>query len=132
MCFLSPFSFPLSLPHTHRTCILSYTKHVSSDSQKFVFNLTVQFFLKTDSIPGMWKILYSPWQTLEVPSTLTPIGQLHQSPPSPVPGYLSFFNKNSILKWSKSISKLKKHQARFARNKPLRFDRRPFKTGFAD
>ena len=34
----------------------------------------------------MRKLLYSPWQTLGVPSALTPIGQLHQSPPSPVPG----------------------------------------------
>ena len=30
----------------------------------------------------------SRWQTLGVPSALTPIGQLHQSPPSPVPGDL--------------------------------------------
>ena len=36
----------------------------------------------------MRKLLYSPWQTLEVPSALTPIGQLHQSPPLPVPGGL--------------------------------------------
>jgi len=33
----------------------------------------------------MWTLLYSPWQTLGVPSTLTHIGQLHKSPPSPVP-----------------------------------------------
>ena len=36
----------------------------------------------------MRKLLYSPWQTLGVPFALTPIGQLHQSPPSPVPGDL--------------------------------------------
>jgi len=34
----------------------------------------------------MGKILYLPWQTLDVPFALTPIGQFHQSPPSSVPG----------------------------------------------
>jgi len=34
----------------------------------------------------MRKLLDSPWQTLSIPSAFTPIGQLHQSPPSPVPG----------------------------------------------
>jgi len=34
----------------------------------------------------MQKLLDSPWQTLSIPFALTPIGQLHQSPPSPVPG----------------------------------------------
>jgi len=34
----------------------------------------------------MRKLLYSPWQTLKVPFAITSIGQLHQSPPSPVPG----------------------------------------------
>jgi len=29
----------------------------------------------------MRKLLYSPWQTLSIPSALTPIGQLHQYPP---------------------------------------------------
>ena len=51
--------------------------------------LRVEFLLKTDSgYPGMRKLLYSPWQTLSIPFALTPIGQLHQSPPSPVPGDL--------------------------------------------
>ena len=34
----------------------------------------------------MRELLDSPWQTLSIPFALTPIGQLHQSPPSPVPG----------------------------------------------
>ena len=34
----------------------------------------------------MRKLLDSPWQTLNITFALTPIGQLHQSPPSPVPG----------------------------------------------
>ena len=29
-----------------------------------------------------------PWQPLGIPSAITPIGQLHQSPPSPIPGIL--------------------------------------------
>jgi len=33
----------------------------------------------------MWKSLCSPWQALRVPPAFAPIGQLHQSPPSPVP-----------------------------------------------
>ena len=54
----------------------------------------------------MWKLLDSPWQTLSIPFALTPIGQLHQSPPSPVPGdlgrvilkiELELNNLNSIL-----------------------------------
>ena len=36
----------------------------------------------------MRKLLCSPWQTLSIPFALTPIGQLHQSPPSPA--FLSF------------------------------------------
>ena len=32
----------------------------------------------------MRKLLDSPWQTLSIPSALTLIGQLHQSPPSPL------------------------------------------------
>ena len=31
----------------------------------------------------MRELLDLPWQTLSIPSALTPIGQLHQSPPSP-------------------------------------------------
>ena len=31
---------------------------------------------------------YSPWQPLGIPSAITPIAQLHQSPPSPIPGDL--------------------------------------------
>jgi len=35
----------------------------------------------------MWGLPFGiPWQTLGTPSTLSPIGQLHQSPPLPGPG----------------------------------------------
>ena len=50
--------------------------------------LRVEFLLKTDrgypkdSDTGVNK----PWQPLGIPSAITPIGQLHQSPPSPIPG----------------------------------------------
>ena len=48
----------------------------------------VEFLLKTDS--GYLKDtgVDKPWQPLEIPSAITPIGQLHQSPPSPIPGDL--------------------------------------------
>ena len=45
----------------------------------------------------MRKLLYSPWQTFGVPSVLIPIGQLHQSPPSPVLGYCYYSNNNTIV-----------------------------------
>jgi len=32
------------------------------------------------------ELLYSPWPPLGIPPAITPIGQLHQSPPSPIPG----------------------------------------------
>jgi len=39
-------------------------------------------------IPRTRGLLYSPWQPLGIPSAMTPIGQLHQTPPSPIPGDL--------------------------------------------
>ena len=39
-------------------------------------------------IPRTQGLLYLPWQPLGIPSAITPIGQLHQSPPSPIPGGL--------------------------------------------
>ena len=38
------------------------------------------------SNPRTQGLHYSPWQPLGIPSAITPIGQLHQSPPSPIPG----------------------------------------------
>ena len=37
-------------------------------------------------IPRTQGLFYSPWQPLGIPFATTPIGQLHQSPPSPIPG----------------------------------------------
>ena len=50
-------------------------------------SLKVEFLLKTDSgYPRDAKVFFnSRWQTLGIPSNLPPIGQLHPSPPSPVP-----------------------------------------------
>jgi len=39
-------------------------------------------------IPGTRGLLYSHWQPLGISSTITLLGQLHQSPPSPIPGDL--------------------------------------------
>ena len=82
----------------------------------------------------MRKLLDSPWQTPSIPSALTPIGQLHQSPPSPVLfGTLkvqsfmltevrdfdllivvtcsTFLKKKDILKKKKSLAQIKKPAA---------------------
>jgi len=40
-------------------------------------------------IPRTRGLHYAHWQALGIPSAITPIGQLHQSPPSPFPGDLS-------------------------------------------
>ena len=51
-------------------------------------HLRVEFLLKTDSgypkDTGVW----TPWQPLRIPFATTPVGQLYQSPPSPIPGDL--------------------------------------------
>jgi len=52
--------------------------------------LRVEFLLKTENGYSRDASFFphSRWHTLGVPSVLTPIGQHHQSPPSPVPGDL--------------------------------------------
>jgi len=53
-------------------------------------------------IPGMRAFFFhSRWQTLGVPSVLTRIGQLHQSPPLFVPGDLFplFFGTDIRIYW---------------------------------
>ena len=45
----------------------------------------VEFLLKTD---GGWNPKDTGWQPLGILSAITPIGQLHQSSPSPIPGDL--------------------------------------------
>ena len=50
--------------------------------------LRVEFLLKTDSGYPKNTGVNKPWQPLGIPFTITPIGQLHQSPPSPIPGDL--------------------------------------------
>jgi len=37
-------------------------------------------------IPRTRGFLYSPWQPLEISCPIAPLGQLYQSPPSPIPG----------------------------------------------
>ena len=50
--------------------------------------LRVEFSLKTDGGYPKDTGVNKPWQPLEIPSAITPFGQLHQSPPSPIPGDL--------------------------------------------
>jgi len=44
-----------------------------------------EFLLKTDSGYPKDAVVNKPWQPLGIPFAITPIGQLHQSPPSPIP-----------------------------------------------
>ena len=53
-----------------------------------LFPLRVEFLLKTDGKYPKDTGVNKPWQLLGIPSAITPIGQLHQSPPSPIPGVL--------------------------------------------
>jgi len=48
----------------------------------------VYFLLKTDSCYPNNTGVNKPWQPLGIPSAITHIGQLHQSPPSPIAGGL--------------------------------------------
>ena len=66
------------------TSVTVYTKHVH-----VMFNqqtVRVEFLLKTDSGYPKDTGVNKPWQPLGIPFATTPIGQLHQSPPSPIPG----------------------------------------------
>jgi len=49
-----------------------------------VIVLRVEFLMKTDSGYPKDTGVNKPWQPLGIPFAITPIGQLHQSPPSPI------------------------------------------------
>ena len=51
-------------------------------------SLRVEFLLKTDSGYPKDTGVNKHWQPPGIPFAITPIGQLHQSPPSPIPGDL--------------------------------------------
>ena len=60
---------------------------IDSTGMLSFFSSRVSFSWKlTVGISRMWALFHSRWQTLGIPSALIPIGQLYQSPPSPVPG----------------------------------------------
>ena len=63
-------------------CNTAFLDHSSESS------LRVEFLLKTYSGYPKDTGVNKPWQPLRIPSAITPIGQLHQSPPSPIPGDL--------------------------------------------
>jgi len=50
--------------------------------------LRVELLLKTDSGYPKDTGVNKHWQPLRIPSAITPNGQFHQSPPSPIPGDL--------------------------------------------
>ena len=65
-----------------------YTQDTTETWSTYILSLRVKFLLKTDSgypkDTGVNKL----WQPLGIPFAITPISQLHQSPPSPIPGDL--------------------------------------------
>ena len=82
----------------HKSWPVYYTSHSSGPGKNAtpywmcvlgvcVACMRVEFLLKTDSgYPKDTGVTYSTWQPLGIPSAIRPIGQLHQSPPSPIPG----------------------------------------------
>ena len=53
------------------------------------WRMRVEFLLRTDSgYPRDVEVTLLTLANMSIPSALTPIGQLHQSPPSPIPGDL--------------------------------------------
>jgi hypothetical protein len=48
--------------------------------------LRVEFVVETDGGYPKDTGVNKPWQPLKIPFTITPFGQLHQSPPWPIPG----------------------------------------------
>ena len=78
---------------------------------KLYVTLNVEFLLKIDSgFPKDTGIPLLQWQPLGIPSAVTPIGQLHQSPPSPMPGDLGRgpqFASNSCSPASYSLFMMK-------------------------
>ena len=94
--FMSDFLMLISCPISRLiSCPVSVSDLMSDFQVQFcvysccLYGLRMKFLLKTDSVyprDAKLKLLYSPWQTPSIPSALTPIGQFHQSPPSPVLG----------------------------------------------
>ena len=68
--------------------------------------LRVEFLLKTDSVYPKDTGENKPWQPLGIPSAITPIGQLHQSPPSPIPDFLCLIcGQSQRAKTAQSLEK---------------------------
>jgi len=55
-------------------------------SKCVVFLRVLELLLKTDSGYPKDAGKTTPWQALGIPIVITPLGQLHQSPPSPISG----------------------------------------------
>jgi len=82
--------FSLSCDHLEECVYLheGWTQVRKWAADKKVHDMRVEFLLKTDSGYPKDTGVNKPWQPLGIPSAITPIGQLHQSPPSPIPGDL--------------------------------------------
>jgi len=90
LCFIDPRvrKIKMSSPVAPacNICLFGLLKPTVWHANPFQSSLRVEFLLKTDSGYPKDTGVTLPWQPLGLPSTITPIGQLHQSPPSPIPG----------------------------------------------
>jgi len=78
----------LSLPRLFCRCILPLSFSVSVSRWHMRARLRVEFLLKTDSGCPKDTGVNKTWKPLGIPFAITPIGQLHQSQSSPIPGDL--------------------------------------------
>ena len=75
-------------PQTNHDSEVMVTTFLDDRISKFSTTFESRILLKTDSAYPKDTGLNIPWQPLGIPFAITPIGQLHQSPPSPIPGDL--------------------------------------------
>jgi len=90
-CWLPPSSHSPSFPNHTRlfACLLLEFCSIFAFACAVWFSiLKVEFLLKTDSGYPKDTGVNKPWQPLGIPFAITTIGQLYQSPPSPIPGDL--------------------------------------------
>jgi len=81
----SPRAYPC--PPSSATAVSSWAT-LCFEVLALLMCLRVEFLLKTDSGYPKDTGVNKPWQPLGIPFAITSIGQLHQFPPSPIPGDL--------------------------------------------
>ena len=83
-------NFPSVLRELPQTCSRTTGSMFAASRSclRYYQYLRVEFLLETDSGYPKDTGVNKPWQPLGIPFAIAPIGQLHQSPPSPIPGDL--------------------------------------------